>query len=269
MRRSIPRVLSDAYRLGMSILGWGSFAAICIVWGVVIVPPTLLLHRRPGVRERFGALTRSLLRLYLRSLLFVRFEVEGIEGRLRGPRIVVANHQSFLDPILMIGLEPGLGGPIRSYIYRVPVLGTIVRLAGFYPFDVGELPSLDQLRRSADEARERGRGLLFFPEGTRTRTGDVGPFHRGAFRAAVDHDLPLQPVVIEGFDRVLPPGKLLPQQPRRFPVRVRYLKPIEPPYGDGLRRDVVRALTERVRTLLVDELERMRSERREPPRSQC
>jgi 1-acyl-sn-glycerol-3-phosphate acyltransferase len=264
MRRSSLRVLADAYRLWMSILGWGGFAAICIVWGVVIVPPTLLLHRfRPGVRDRFGSLTRSLLRLYLRSLLFVRFEVDGIEGRLRGPRIVVANHQSFLDPILMIGLEPGLGGPIRSYIYRVPVLGTIVRLAGFYPFDVGELPSLEQLHRSAEEARERGRGLLFFPEGTRTRTGEVGPFHRGAFRAAVDHDLPLQPVVIEGFDRVLPPGKLLPQQLHRFPVRVRYLEPVEPPYGDGVRRDVVRALAGRVRSLLVDELERLRSERRE------
>ena len=68
-------------------------------------------------------------------------------------------------------------------------------------------------------------------------------------------------LLLEGLDRLLPPGQLLIREPRQVSVRVRYLKPIEPPYGDGVRRDVVRALAGRVRTLLVDELERLRSER--------
>jgi 1-acyl-sn-glycerol-3-phosphate acyltransferase len=147
-------------------------------------------------------------------------------------------------------------------MYRVPVLGSIVRLAGFYPSDDWGLESIGQLHRSAEAALEGRGGLLFFPEGTRSRTGEIGPFHRGAFRAAVDHDLPIQPVVIEGLDRVLPPGHLITQMPRRYPVRIRYLAPIEPPFGSGVRRDVVRSLGDRVRGALVDELARLRGERR-------
>jgi hypothetical protein len=77
----------------------------------------------------------------------------------------------------------------------------------------------------------------------------------------VDHDLPIQPVVIEGLDRVLPAGHVIAQTSGRYTVRVRYLAPIEPPFGSGLRRDVVRSLTDRVRGVLVDELARLRAER--------
>lgn len=254
------------YRTGLSFLSWLFMVVACVVWGVLVIPPTLLLSRLwPGVRQRFNDLTRRFVRLYVRSLLFVRFEVENAEQRLRDARIVVANHQSWLDPIVMISLEPRLGGPIRSYLYRVPVLGSIVRLAGFYPSDSWGLESVGQLHRSAEAALEDGGGLLFFPEGTRSRTGEIGPFHRGAFRAAVDHDLPIQPVVIDGLDRVLPPGHLICQVPRRHSVRIRYLAPIEPPFGSGVRRDVVRALSDRVRDALIDDLARLRRERDEAP----
>jgi 1-acyl-sn-glycerol-3-phosphate acyltransferase len=250
------------YRVCASLVGWGAMIAICLTWGALVIPATLLLSRfRPGAREVFNDLTRHVLGLYVRSLLFARFQVEGRERRLEGPRILVANHQSWLDPILMISLEPRLGGPIRRYMYRVPVLHSIVELAGFYPSDIGELPSLDELHRHAEVARDRRGALLFFPEGTRSKTGEIGPFHRGAFRVAVDHDLPIQPVVIEGLDRVLPAGHVVAQAPGRYTVRVRYLAPIEPPFGSGLRRDVVRSLTERVRGTLVDELARLRAER--------
>ena len=71
----------------------------------------------------------------------------------------------------------------------------------------------------------------------------------------------VQPVVIDGLDRVLPPGHLIAQTLGRYPVRVRYLAPIEPPFGSGVRRDVVRELGDRVRNALIEELARMRAER--------
>jgi 1-acyl-sn-glycerol-3-phosphate acyltransferase len=91
--------------------------------------------------------------------------------------------------------------------------------------------------------------------------GEIGPFHRGAFRAAVDNDLPIQMVVIEGLDTVLPPGHAITPVLGRYPARIRYLEPLHPPYGSGHRRDVVRSLAEQVRNTLVDELARMRAER--------
>jgi 1-acyl-sn-glycerol-3-phosphate acyltransferase len=75
----------------------------------------------------------------------------------------------------------------------------------------------------------------------------------------VDHDLPIQPVVIDGLDRVLPPGHLIAQAPGRYPVTVRYLAPIEPPFEGGTRRDVVRSLADRVRDALIAELARLRA----------
>lgn len=259
--------LRDLDRGARTLLGWALFGAACVAWALLVVPVTLLLGLVwPGARAAFRRLTRAALRLYVRSLLFVHLRVEGREHRLEGARVLVANHQSFLDPVVLMALEPRLAGPARRYAFRVPALRTVLRAAGFFPSDVGELPSLDRLRESARGARERGEGLLFFPEGTRSRTGEVGPFHRGAFRAAWEFDLPVQPVVIEGLGRALPPGRLLAPEPGRQLVRIRYLAPVHPPFGDGRRREVVRALCARVRERIVAEIEGMRAEDAAAPR---
>jgi 1-acyl-sn-glycerol-3-phosphate acyltransferase len=256
------RLASDLYRWTGMLQGWLLIALGSLLWGLIAIPPTLLLAPLwPGAKDLFHDTTRRLLRLYIQSLLFMRVEIEGTEERARGPRIVVANHQSFLDSIILLGVEPRLGGPVRRYMLRVPALGSIIRLLGFYPSDVGEVPSLDEMRASAEMARARDGALLFFPEGTRSRTGEVGPFHRGAFRTAFDHDLPIQPLVIEGLDVILPPGHLVPRTPGRGLVRVRFLEPIQPPWGTGRRRDIVRALSERTRETIVRELSEMRAER--------
>jgi 1-acyl-sn-glycerol-3-phosphate acyltransferase len=253
---------AQLYRVGVTLLGWAHFVLACAVWALLLIPPTLLLKRAwPGIVEHFGSLTRGFLRFYVGSLLFLRVRVEGRETRLTGPRVLVVNHQSWLDPVVMIALEPRVAGPAKSSMFRVPVVGAVLRIGGFYDFDIGNISALERMQRGAAAALERGGALLFFAEGSRSRTGEVGPFRTGAFRTAVDHDLPIQPVVIEGMDRVLPPGHLIAQTTGRYPVRVRYLPPLRPPYGSGVRREVVRALRDRVRALIVDELACMRAER--------
>lgn len=251
--------LQGLRRVAGSLAGWGAFAGGCLLWGIFVIPPTLLLWRVwPPVREWFSDLTRAALGVYVGTLPFMRVCVEGKPSRLVGPRIVVANHQSFLDPIVLMSLEPRLSGPARGYNFRVPILRTILRMAGFHPADAGAPASLERLHEAARRAAERGGGLLFFPEGTRSRSGAIGSFHRGAFRTAVDHALPIQPVLIEGLDRVLPPGAFVVRANGRPVVRVRYLEPLAPPFGEGVRRDVVRALATRVRDLMVAEMGRMR-----------
>jgi 1-acyl-sn-glycerol-3-phosphate acyltransferase len=181
-----------------------------------------------------------------------------------GTRILVSTHQSWLDPLVLRGIERRLQGPIRRYLLDVPVFGAFPKWCGFFVSEIGELPSLDTMAEAVATARERRGSLLFFPEGTRGVDGVVGPFHRGAFRTAYDHGLAIQPVLIEGLDRVLPRKGPIVQTPGRYLVRVRYLDPIEPPFDEapsGRRRDAVRALTDRVRGAMVEELEKMRAER--------
>jgi 1-acyl-sn-glycerol-3-phosphate acyltransferase len=255
-------------RIGGAILGWAAWIGLTLVWGLLVIPPTLLLqHFWPGVREGFARLTRSTLRAYVERLPFARVRVEGLEKRLQGPRILVANHQSRLDSPVMLAIEPRIFGPVRSYMLRVPIVGAAIRLLGFFDADESVVRTLDAMQRAAEQVREKGGGLLFYPEGTRSPTGEIGPFHRGAFRLAVDHDLPIQPVVIEGLDVVFPPGHVIPPVHGRYLVRIRYLEPLHPPYGSGARRDVVRALAERMRRAMIDELARMRAERRDPGRA--
>jgi 1-acyl-sn-glycerol-3-phosphate acyltransferase len=168
---------------------------------------------------------------------------------------------SRLDSPVLLAFEPRLAGPVRGYMLRVPIVGRIIRLLGFFDADTGEVEAFEAMQRAAAHARARGGGLLFYPEGTRSKTGEIGPFHGGAFRVAVDCELPIQPVVIEGLDLAFPPGRLLPPHSGRVLVRIRYLEPLHPPYGSGPRREVVRALAQRVRAKLVEELARMRAER--------
>jgi len=260
----VRRLALEIYRVGGSLLGWTLWVLFTLVWGILVVPLTLLLLPLwPGIQEHFASLTRLALRAYINQLSFLRLCVEGAENRLAGPRILVANHQSRLDSPVLLALEPRLCGPVRGYMLRVPIVGTVIRLVGFFDADASTSAVLDAMNRAAERARSRGGGLLFYPEGTRSEMGEIGSFYRGAFRAAVDHDLPIQPVVIEGLDTVLPPGHVITPVPGRYPVRIRYLKPLHPPYGTGRSRDVVHGLAEQVRSTLVDELARMRAERRQ------
>jgi 1-acyl-sn-glycerol-3-phosphate acyltransferase len=77
---------------------------------------------------------------------------------------------------------------------------------------------------------------------------------------AVEYQLPIQPVVTDGLHRVFPPGSLILKRRGKNPVRVRYLDPIEPPFGEDSRRRVVRELSQRARASMVEELSRIRLE---------
>jgi 1-acyl-sn-glycerol-3-phosphate acyltransferase len=255
------RLARELYRYVATVQGWALFAALTLWFGLLPIPLVLLLSRVwNGAGDWFADLTHAALAFYAKSVLYMRIGVEGVERRVPGTRIVVANHQSWLDPLVLMGIERRLAGPVRRYMLRVPIFGTVARLAGFFQSDVGELPSLDAVARCVATARARGGSLLFFPEGTRSKDGVLGPFHRGAFRAAFDHGLAIQPVVIEGLDRVLPRQGPIVQTYGRQLVRVRYLAPIEPPFEipGVLRRDVVRGLAERARAAIAEELEAMR-----------
>jgi 1-acyl-sn-glycerol-3-phosphate acyltransferase len=261
----VARRVRELYRYAATFQGWLWMGVLTLVGGLVLAPPvSLIAPLWPRARHHFADLVHRILALYIRSVMYMRVEVEGRERRADGTCVLVANHQSWLDPLVLMGIEPRLGGPVRRYMLEVPVFRTIVRLAGFFPSEIGELAALEALRESVASARARNGSLLFFPEGTRSRGGEVGPFHRGAFRAAFDHGLAIQPVVIEGLERVLPREGPIVQTQGRQVVRVRYLDPIGPPFALGAgerRRDRVRALSDRARAALIEELERMRAER--------
>jgi len=155
------RFAFEIYRVGGTLLGWAVFLLLILVWGVLVVPATLLLLPLwPGVQEHFASLTRRALRLYVGQLPFLRLCVEGVENRIDGPRILVANHQSRLDSPVLLALEPRLCGPVRGYMLRVPIVGAVIRLVGFFDADAGESVVLEANDNYYGEAPKLKRWII-------------------------------------------------------------------------------------------------------------
>jgi 1-acyl-sn-glycerol-3-phosphate acyltransferase len=122
----------------------------------------------------------------------IRVVSEGTE-RLRGtpPRLVIANHPTLLDVVLLIACMPQADCVVKQAWWRNPFLRWVVRGAGYLPNDEGDL----LVTRGAERLRA-GRWLLLFPEGTRSPRGGLGTFRRGAARRALASGAGVLPAII-------------------------------------------------------------------------
>jgi 1-acyl-sn-glycerol-3-phosphate acyltransferase len=178
--------------------------------------------------------------------------VEGHEHAPPGePLIVMSNHQSLYDiPVLF---QSGLGSlrmVTKAELFKVPVWGRAMEAAGFIRIDRADREqALGALRDKGGSLLAAGTRVWIAPEGTRSRTGALGPFKSGGFRMALDQGVRILPVAITGTRDVLPAQGFVVQKGKR--VHVRILPPIDPaPYGvdrrkelmDEVRRAIARAL---------------------------
>jgi 1-acyl-sn-glycerol-3-phosphate acyltransferase len=125
----------------------------------------------------------------------------------REPCIYVVNHQSYLDVWAVLDVVPLTTRFVaKASLFRIPAMGWAMRAAGFIPIDRG---NRHQAIRSLDLAVERiraGRNVLLFPEGTRSRNGQLQSFKKGPFHLAMRANVPIVPIVISGTHRILRPG---------------------------------------------------------------
>jgi 1-acyl-sn-glycerol-3-phosphate acyltransferase len=124
--------------------------------------------------------------------------------------VVVANHESFCDIlVLLANLPMQVRFMAKRSVFRVPVLGWSIAAAGFIPVDREDRSRGSETVAAALARLSGGRSVVVFPEETRSRTGDLLPFKRGAAHLALKSGLPLLPIGLAGTFRVLPPGSLL------------------------------------------------------------
>ena len=129
----------------------------------------------------------------------VRFTQSG-ENDFSKPSVIVANHQSHLDLICLMALNPKLIFFTNEWVWKNPIYGYVIRKADYIPVNDGVEAHLDKIRALV----ERGYSLVIFPEGTRTVDGSIGRFHKGAFYLAAELGLDITPVYIHGAYDVLP-----------------------------------------------------------------
>ncbi len=181
----------------------------------------------------------------------VRVEVEGREHVQPGQSyVVVANHQSQIDiPVIygFCGLD--LRWVMKAELRKVPFIAQGCRAIGHIFVNRSDP---DQAREAINTAVGRlgpGTGILFFAEGTRSRSGQLLSFKKGAFRVAIDQGMPVLPVTVVGTRDIMPADSLK-IRPGRVIMR------IHPPVAtDDMHLEQVRDLRDRVRQIVASGLE--------------
>ena len=171
---------------------------------VSMAAAAIALHRVTGNRELAWRFAKARAR-DLTALLGVSVHVRGLEHLAGGGPVVFApNHQSHLDILALLGWLPGRTRfAAKRELWRHPVVGGVLDTLGMVPID-REHPerSVAALTQAAAERHS----FVVFPEGTRSRTGALLPFKKGAFVLAIGAGLPVVPVVCRGTRRLMPRG---------------------------------------------------------------
>jgi len=152
--------------------------------------------------------------------------VDGMERIPGSSSVVVANHASYLDGVLLQAyLPPRFSYVIKGEMRSAPVIGFLLRRIGSKFVERFDTSGSARDARSLLKAARDGESLAFFPEGTFIATPGLGRFRRGAFAAAISAGVPLVPVAISGSRNVLRGETFL---PRHGHLRIDILEPIRP-----------------------------------------
>lgn len=157
----------------------------------------------------------KLSKLFSWGVLFlggVKLNITGLENLEKGkPYIFVSNHSSQFDiPTLQFACPLETSIVFKKELGKVPLFGWQMKLG---PYIMIDRDNRESAARSIEIAKkvmsEKGRSILLFAEGSRSRTGEVQPFKRGAFYLAVRAGFPIVPVSISGAEKILPKGKFI------------------------------------------------------------
>ena len=171
----------------------------------------------------------------------------------RGPAIIVSNHESLGDVLVLFGLYRPFKWVSKASVFKMPFLGWNMSLNRYIPLVRGNPESIAKMMDECEVWIRRGVPVLLFPEGTRSDNGTVKAFKDGAFRLAIKTQCPVIPIALTGTGRTLPKNGFLLDSSADCHVSV--MEPVSPaPFGE----DVV-ALREHVRDLIVAEKARVSS----------
>ena len=172
----------------------------------------------------------------------IRYRVAGREHVPKAAVVFCSNHESNVDPpLLFLVLHPQLHVLYKAELHRFPIMGTVFDVGGFVPIDRGDRDkAMASIARGAESLRA-GNSFLIFPEGTRSRTGHLLPFKKGGFIMAIEAQVPIVPVAVQGGRAAMRKGSAV-VRPVRVSVRIGAPVPTA-----GLTLDDRDALIEKVR----------------------
>jgi 1-acyl-sn-glycerol-3-phosphate acyltransferase len=206
-----------------------TFYPLMALWtgvGILFSPLCLIIWKLVTGWD-WGRIVRHLISIHGYGLVvivspWVRYRGEELE-KIERPCILVVNHLSFFDSYFMSTLPfHDLIFAVGAWPFKMYWYTWFMRMAQY--LDVESFPWSEVMKTCNDSFAKKG-AVIFFPEGHRSRTGELQPFYSGAFRLSWDTGVPIVPLCITGTDSMLPPGRFF-LHPTR--VRLRALEPVHP-----------------------------------------
>jgi 1-acyl-sn-glycerol-3-phosphate acyltransferase len=238
-----------------SIIVW--FIGICFTVGMFPLTVLIWLLVLPFDRERVvihWLLVYQCL-ILLRLMPIWKIDIKGREKAVRGTTyVIISNHQSILDILLLNCLRYKFKWISKIENIKIPVLGWYLRMAGYITVNRGNEESKAEMLEEADRCLKRGHSIMIFPEGTRSPDEEISFFKRGAFQLAIQADVPILPVLIDGTGGILPKHGLIFDGGHH--IRIRVLDPVKPAsFGTDNPEDLALKLS----SLMTAELKELRA----------
>ena len=197
--REVPLTLKRMTYTFLTLLVFFIFAFVLVtpltLLYILLVPPS------EKKRYRYHQMITGFMKLALKALPSVKFHLENKFGEsFEKPVVIIANHQSHLDLLCTMMLHPKVVLLTTDWVWKNPIYGVIIRFAEFYPVSDGYDKNVERLKKLV----ERGYSVVVYPEGTRSETGEILRFHKGAFSLAQALNVDILPVFVHGANHVMP-----------------------------------------------------------------
>ncbi len=231
----------------------GFFLESIVVFLLILFVISLFLPQKKRIKKP-KAFCTFMIRItmdWLMGLFGVRIKLTGHELLPNEPCVIVGNHRSDFDPMTVLAV---LKGRRLAYIskesnFKIPIVGNFIYHAGFLPIDRGNgMRAVRTLQHAADMMKEIGVDIGIYPEGTRSKTGELLRFRPGAALLAKNASAPIAVMVTRGTEKI---GKnLFRFHPTKVELRIVGVIPRET--VESLEKE---ALIEQMRNMIVEGLE--------------
>lgn len=231
---------------------------LVLLWTItgICLFPLAFIFMKYIMGNSTGRITRRCIWIYGRVwqcifCFFVSFKKTGMEPeKFKTPGIIVVNHRSFFDTYCMNMLPvSNICFAVRAWPFKIFIYSFFMRLAEY--LNIEHTP-WDRTMELTKELLKNGSSILFFPEGHRSRDGYLTRFYSGAFKLALEFNVPIIPVCLTGTETLLPPGRLW-LAPSKIIIKV-----LDPVYPDIFHGDMPHiAFNKHVRTLIKTNLKEM------------
>lgn len=248
-KAGLPQSIGSLIR---TIVVFATIGLGCFILPLVMFLSLALPIKFEKKRRIFRYLLGVFARVSISSAMGVKCEINRNGEEFKKQAIIVPNHQSLADLLMVFSINPSIVVVTQGWVFKSPLFGLIVRIAGYLPANSG----IESIEDKVKDALDSGLSILVFPEGTRSRDLKVHRFHKGAFYLAEKFNVDIVPAVIYGSGMLF--SKNQPQYVSPGVLRMDLLPRITP--QDDTFGKNYRERTKNIRVYVDEHLQKIRKE---------